>query len=131
MLKGRGYVTRYSEAFKQKIIKEVEEGSSSKSEIIKKYGLNRHSLLHSWLRKYGKNHLLNKIVRIQMPQEKSVYDEIKKLKKEKQKLESALAQSHLKVMAFETLIEVAEEKYQIDIKKKIGTKQSLKLKKGR
>ncbi len=42
---------------------------------------------------------------------------IKQLEKEKKELESALAQAHLKLLAYESLIEVAEENLGIDIKK--------------
>jgi hypothetical protein len=101
----------------------MERNALSNAETVKKYGLNSASLLNLWLKKYGKNHLIQRIVRIEMPEEKSPYEIIKELKKEKQKLESALAQSHLKNLVLETMIEVAEEKYKIPIKKKLGVKQ--------
>ena len=120
MTKGQGHQKRYSEAFKLHVIEDMEKNALSNAETIKKYGLNSSSLLHLWLRKYGKYHLINRIVRIEMPKEKSPYDIIKDLKKEKQKLESALAQSHIKNLALESMIEVAEEEFQIQIKKKLG-----------
>ena len=58
-----------------------------------------------------------------MPDEINPSDIIKQLKAEKQQLESALAQSQLKVICLESLVEVAEEQYGIDIKKKFGTRQ--------
>ena len=51
-------------------------------------------------------------------------DRIKELEREKQKLEAALAQAHLKIITLESTIESAEEIYKIDLKKKSGTKAS-------
>lgn len=122
-MKGRGHIKRYSEAFKLHVIEDMEKNALSNAEIVKKYGLNSAGLLHLWLKRYGKYHLIQRIVRIEMPEEKSPYDIIKELKKEKQELESALAQSHIKNLALESMIEVAEEEFQIEIKKKLGTKE--------
>jgi hypothetical protein len=47
---------------------------------------------------------------------------IKRLEQEKQALESALAQSQLKILALESLIEAAEGQYGIEIKKNFNTK---------
>jgi hypothetical protein len=51
-------------------------------------------------------------------------DRIKQLEKEKRALESALAQSHLKTLYLGSLVEIAEEKYGVDLKKKNDTKES-------
>ncbi len=50
-------------------------------------------------------------------------DRIKQLEKEKRALVSALAQSHLKTLYLESLVEIAEEKYGVDFKKKSDTKE--------
>ena len=115
-------ITRYSEAFKRKVIDEIEQGRLTQAEAKRKYGIKDQATIHYWLKRFGKNHLLNRIVRIEMPNEISSQDIIKQLKAEKQQLESALAQSQLKVIALESLVEVAEEHFQIDIKKKFGTR---------
>ncbi len=116
----QGITKRYSIAFKQKVISEIEEGKYAKSESSKIYGISQGSI-HYWLKKYGKYKVLNKIVRIEMKGEK---DRIKQLEKEKRTLESALAQSHLKALYLESLVEIAEEKYGLDLKKKSDTKGS-------
>ena len=46
--------------------------------------------------------------------------EINKLKKEKQKLESALAQAHIELLVYKTLMEEVEKEYGIDVKKNFG-----------
>lgn len=117
---GRGQTNRYSEAFKLQVLSEIEGGHLTPAQAVKKYGLSHCSMINYWSKRYRKPHLLRKVVRIEMPTEPTQNDIIKQLKAEKQKLESALAQSQLKVMALESLIEVAEDHYQIDIKKNSG-----------
>ena len=116
----QGITKRYSIAFKQKIISEIEEGKYTQSESSKIYGIYK-STIYRWLKRYGKYKSLNRIVRIEMKGEK---DRINQLEKEKRALESALAQSHLKTLYLESLVEIAGEKYGIDLKKKSDTKES-------
>src|SRR6187399_3106075 len=90
---------RYSISFKQKVIKEIEGGKITKSEARKLYGIGGSGTVEKWIRKIGKLHLLNKIVRIELKDEVS---KIRQLEKEKKDLESALAQAHLKLIVYES-----------------------------
>jgi transposase-like protein len=119
-MSGQGSNTRYSLAFKQKVISEIEEGNYSLSAAMRVYGVSKQSI-YNWLRKLGKDHLINRIVRIEMRGEA---DRIKELEKDKQRLETALAQAHLKILVLESTIESAEELYKVDLKKKFGMKVS-------
>jgi len=109
-------------AFKQKVISEIESGKYSLRQASKIYNVSDVSL-YKWLKRFGKNHLIGKVVRIEM---KGEADRIKQLEAEKKELESALAKAHLKIITLESTMEVAEEKYKIDFKKKIGLKGSKK-----
>ena len=51
-------------------------------------------------------------------------DQLKRLKKEKAELESALAKAHLKILSLEAIIESAEEDLGIELKKSTVKKQS-------
>ena len=119
---GRAISYRYSMAFKQKVITEIESGKYSLRQASKIYNVSDVSL-YKWLRRLGKNHLIGKIVRIEM---KGEVDKIKQLEAEKKALESALAQAQLKIITLESTMEVAEEIYKIDFKKNIGSKGSKK-----
>ena len=112
-MSGQRIVNRYSAAFKQKVISEVESGKFSISEARKIYDIRGCDTIQKWLKKYGKHHLLNKVVKIEMKDEK---DKIKALEREKKALESALAQTQLKLLAMESLVESAEEHYGLDFK---------------
>lgn len=114
---------RYSTAFKQKVISEIESGKLTIAEARRIYDIKGCGTIQYWIKKYGKNHLLNKVVRIEMKDEK---DRVKELERQKQELESALAQSQLKVLCLESLIESVEEHYNIDVKKNFGSKVSQK-----
>jgi transposase len=119
-MSGRGQHLRYSLAFKQKVISEIESGIYSISDASRVYDVSNRSI-YTWLEKFNKDHLFNRIVRIQMRDETS---RIKELEKQKKQLESALAQAHLKILTLESTIESAEKIYKVDFKKKSGTKAS-------
>ena len=114
---------RYSSAFKQKVVTEIESGVYTVGEVERIYGVTR-ATIYEWLRRFGKDHLINRTVRVQMRGEA---DRIKELEKDKQKLEAALAQAHLKIIALESTIESAGELFKVDLKKKFGTKASGKV----
>ena len=113
-------IIRYSKAFQQKVISEIESGKLTIAEARKIYDIKGCDTIQNWLRKFGKNHLLAKVVRVEMKDEK---DKFKELEREKLQLESALAQAHLKIIGLESLIDCAEDHYQVDIKKKFDTQQ--------
>lgn len=121
-------VKTYSTAFKRKIVSEIDSGSITIYGAKELYGIGGKCTIQRWMKEFGKENKICKVVRIQM---KGELDEIKKLKKEKKELESALAKSQVKIFALEALVEIAENDYGIDIKKKSGKKQSYSRKKGR
>lgn len=116
-------IYRYSLAFKQKIVSEIESGKLSIEQARQVYDIGGSCTIQKWLKKFGKHHLLSKVVRIEMKDEK---DKIKELQRQKQELESALAQAHLKNICLESLIESVEAHYKVDVKKTFGQKVSTK-----
>ncbi|MGN6491113.1 MAG: transposase [Agriterribacter sp.] len=115
-------VIRYSISFKQKVVKEVEEGLSISS-AARLYGIKGGQTIQTWLRKFGKNHLLNKIVRVEMKGEK---DRVKELEAEIKKLKIALADTTMHNHLLENIIDLASEHYGSDIKKNLGSQPSKK-----
>jgi len=118
----QGVTKQYSISFKQKVVSEIESGKLTRSGARKLYGIGGGSMINSWIKKMGKLHLLNKVVRIEMKDELS---KMKQLEKQKKELESALAQAHLKLIVYETIIEVAEEEYGVDLKKNLKPLSSI------
>jgi transposase-like protein len=121
MAKQQKTIVRYSISFKQKVVKEIEEEGLSHSETMRRYGIRGASTINNWLMRFGKNHLLNKVVRVEMKGEK---DRLKELEAQVKKLKIALADATLAKDALETLIEVVNEYYETDVKKNLGQKQS-------
>lgn len=60
---------QYSLSFKQKVISEIEGGKLTKEGARKLYDIGGGSVINSWIKKFGKEHLLNKVVRIEMKDE--------------------------------------------------------------
>ena len=103
---------RYSMAFKQKIVSEIESGAYTVSEIRVKYGIGGGNTIQRWIKKLGKNHLLSKKIRIEMPDELS---EIKKLQSRIAELEQGLVQTQLENISNRSYLELACQDLGIDI----------------
>src|SRR5215210_7174422 len=117
MAKQQRLILRYSISFKQKVVKEIEQEGLGHQEAMRRYGITGGSTIKNWLIKFGKNDLLNKVVRVEMKGEK---DRVKQLEAEVQKLKIALADATLARGALESLIDIVNEHYQTDVKKNLG-----------
>jgi transposase-like protein len=104
---------RYSEAIKREAVATIERGLYTKSQAAKMYGVYPNTI-SIWIKRVGKPQLLNKVIKVQMPEE---IEAIKKLEEEKRKLETALAQAHLKIIALESTIKVLETESRTGLKK--------------
>ena len=122
-MSGNRRCCRYSLAFKQKIVSEIESGHLTVADAQRIYDITGGTTVYRWLRQLGKNHLISKVIRIEMKDEK---DKIKELERQKKELEWALSQAHLKNLCLESLIECVEEQYKVDVKKTFGDKASTK-----
>ena len=111
----QGENLQYSHAFKQKVVGEIESGKITRNAAKDLFGIKGSSTINYWIKKMGKNHLLNKVVRIELKDEPS---KLKELKQHTRELEKALADAHLKLLAYETYIEVAEAELGRSLKKK-------------
>jgi transposase len=84
-------VRRYSACFKQQVVADLESGKlSSVSAAHAHYDIPGHQSVVRWLRRYGKNHLLPKVVRVEKPGEA---DRIVELKRRVAQLEQALGRT--------------------------------------
>ncbi len=113
----------YSEAFKRKVVMEVENGLLSKDAAKYRYGISGNSRVLEWCRKYGRLRHPQTQTRTVMPKKRTARLE-SELERRVKELEKALAEATTKVEVYEALLEVAKEKTGIDIKKNFGTKPS-------
>ena len=84
---------RYSEAFKRQVVGELERGKHSSIERARRaYGIRGSMTVWGWIRKYGREDLLPKRVRIETLKEQ---DELKAARKRIRELEAAVADAHI------------------------------------
>ncbi len=84
-------IIRYSESFKHSVVRAIEEGEVDNcAQASQKFGVRGRSTVGSWVLKYGKNHLIGKVIRVETADEKN---ELKRLKRRIQLLERTLADS--------------------------------------
>ena len=84
---------RYSEAFKRQVLQELERGKhGSMTGAQRVYGIGGATTVLSWARKYGREELLPKRVRVETLEER---DELKEARKRIRELEAAVADAHI------------------------------------
>ena len=113
--------TRYSEVFKQKVVREIESGVFSMEQARLVYDIGGSSTISRWITEYGINEKVGKKVHIMTKDEER---ENLILKRDNELLKKALEDAQVKILMLEAGIEVAEEKYGWDLKKKILSRLS-------
>jgi len=84
-------VLRYSLSFRRQVVSDLEEGRFSSIQAAgEHYGIGGSDTIQKWLRRYGKNHLIPKVVIVQKPNEK---DQIRQLKQQVAELQRALGKT--------------------------------------
>jgi transposase-like protein len=113
--------TRYfSEDFKKKKVREIENNLTSVSDICKEYSVSRTSV-YRWLYKYSS---MAKKREKQVVEAKSDTKKIQQLEQRIKELERMVGQKQILLEFKDKMIEIAEETYGVDIKKKVGSKLS-------
>lgn len=114
---------QYSDSFKRMVVRESLTGELSVVELAKKYSLPHYNTVTTW-RKAFRDKLDDAedlLIKPGTPQEKKELDVYIRKAKE---LEKELSNARLKIVALETMIDIAEDELSIKIRKKSGTKQS-------
>lgn len=105
MYKNDGYVRRYSESFKLKVLAELTKGNHSKRQIALTYGI-QSSTINVWIKKYDRKDLMNTRVTVQTDDELT---RIKALQKELKQLKDLLIKKDLDKLVTDSYLEVAAE----------------------
>lgn len=117
---------RYSEDEKIQIVSDYVQSGCQASEIVEKYHLSGKQILLTWVGQFVKaeESLSLPSKQNEDPMAKKNPDErIRELEAENKRLEKALELEKLRAKAYDTMINVAEETFNIPIRKKSGTKQ--------
>jgi transposase-like protein len=102
----------YSYTFKLRVVQEYETGNISKGELKRKYGIQGDATIRTWIEKYGNFDWSNK-TKSTMPKSS-----------EQKSLEKQVEQSEKKAIIFDMMIDLAEEEYNISIRKNSLPEQS-------
>ena len=100
---------------RRKIVKDIESGLITVLEATKQYHKSTNTI-KSWIRKYRSS--------ITLVLKNTNMDTIDATCQDTiNKLENALKSAQLKISSLETLIDISEQEYKFEIRKKFGTKQ--------
>jgi len=123
----------YTMAFKLQIVREIEQGRTSISQVKKDYAIQSRSTIVQWLRKFGNFDWDNQtpLTMSKSPEQKIMELEakVKLLERQKAFLEQQAYVADKKAIIFDMMIDIAEKEYQIDIRKNSPPEQSTILKK--
>jgi len=129
-LPARKQPQEYSEDFKWQVVQEVLSGKLSKAEANRLYGIRSKSAILYWMRQNSGITNYRESTKILSSKESmKSKQEIIALEEELQKLQDRLKRERNKSALYEKMLEIAEEEYGINIRKKYGAKQSNALKK--
>ena len=110
----------FSEDFKRAKVRELEKRITSIADICRTYEVNRTSV-YKWIYKYSA--MAKKQLKV-VVEAKSDTQKIKALEERIKELERIVGQKQLLLEFKDKMIEIAEETYGVDIKKKLSSKLS-------
>lgn len=104
----------FSETFKKQKVREIELKKTTISEVSKAYQV-RYSNVYNWVKKYSSNYKKGVKLIVEM---ESDTRKIILLKKQIAEMEKIIGQKQLLIDFQEKMIDLAEQEYGVDIKKK-------------
>jgi transposase len=110
----------FSESFRKEKVREIERNLTTVLMVSKEYSVST-AAVYKWVYKYSA--FRAKQVR-QIIEPMSDAHKIKELRKKIQELEQLVGQKQIQIEFKDKMIELAEELYRIDIKKKVGSRLS-------
>lgn len=111
----------YEVSFRRWLVSQLEAREMTVGEAIRKFNINPSSgatLIRNWRRKYSGDIIPNPIEMTEQEKQK-----LTALQKQLKAMEKQLEDARMRNIALNTLIDVAEEKLKINIRKKPGAKQ--------
>ena len=124
---------RYSEAFKRQVVEQIASGKfSSFHKARMAYGIRGSTTIAKWVKKYGREDLLPKRIRIETMEE---IDHLKEARLRIKELEAALADAHIDHCLEHSFLGIACERMEMDVddfkKKNALTLSDVRKKRGR
>lgn len=104
----------FSESFKRSKVSEIDRNILSVTELCKEYQVSRSSV-YKWIYKYSQ---MRKREHKQVIEPESETRKVMLLKEQASEMQRVIGEKQLKIDFLEKIIELAEQEYGIDIKKK-------------
>lgn len=105
------------------VVAEYQAGKMTAAQIVEKYHLSSRQVLFSWMDRYTREESLSLGASENDDMAKDPEERIRELELENRRLQKALDTETLRAKAFDTMIELAESRFNIPIRKKSGTKR--------
>lgn len=116
--KGKGTSRRYSDAFKRKVVSDIQNGLYSANRALAIYKIGGTMTVYNWLAKYDPGNVLtHRGDKMKNTKKDSVVD----MKSRIRYLEQIVSDLNIEKKILETTIEIVSEEYGIDLKKNIGS----------
>ncbi|MBX2889589.1 MAG: transposase [Saprospiraceae bacterium] len=110
----------YSDQFKKRVVNEVLSGEESLEYYRRKYRIGGSMTISRWIDKFATEEL------VPMSTKRKDSEEVAELKAELALLRRELADERLRREAYQLMVKIAEEEFDIPIEKKFGVKQPKK-----
>ncbi len=125
-------VTRYSLAFRQQVVSEIESGRFASVRAAQvHYEIRGNTTVYRWVRCMGKNHLLPKRVRVEPVDEA---DRMRELQKQIENLERLLGRTQAENLLNQSYLKIACEQLGVEVesfrKKSAGVRSGSPSRKG-
>lgn len=117
----KGVASPHSDDFRSLVAQEVLSGRLEYGEACKRFNVTKNSI-SSFIRWYKKNGQIERPILKPMTVEEQT--EINKLREHLKETQASLKQADLRIVALETMVNIAEQELKVSIRKKYGTKQS-------
>jgi len=117
----------YTMSFKLQIVQEIEQTGVGIKVTARKYGIQSHSTVTNWLRKYGNFDWTNQSPYIMSKSKDQqlleLEQQVKLLEKQKSFLEHQIDRADKKAIFFDMMIDLAEKEFNIPIRKNCSPNQ--------
>ncbi len=119
----------YPLSFKLAVVREIEQGELSIRGALRKYGIQSHSTVLNWCRKFGKfdrEMIVSKMNKEKTPQQR-IYEleqENERLRRQNAFLQKEVEDATDKAGILDMIIKIAEEELKLPIRKKLSPEQS-------
>lgn len=118
----------YSLSFKLQIVEEIRSGILSKSQAMRKYGIQGDGTISRWIQKYGILDVCNvstsKVMKTPEQKIQELEQKLRLLERQNRFLEEELIKSEDKAAILDKLVDLAEAEYLIPVRKNSFPDQS-------